>query len=67
MQWSQHEAIFNTKRAFKTTKYHKTNKMDTTSKEESEQFEPEIQSLQDEGSGTIDDDDEDEIEELHKR
>ena len=41
--------------------------MDTTSKEESEQFEPEIQALQDEGSGTIDDDDEDEIEELHKR
>ncbi|XP_042562489.1 cardiomyopathy-associated protein 5 isoform X1 [Clupea harengus] len=40
--------------------------MDTTSKEESEQFEPEIQALQDEGSGTIDDDDEDEIEELHK-
>ncbi|XP_041956299.1 cardiomyopathy-associated protein 5 isoform X5 [Alosa sapidissima] len=39
--------------------------MDTTSKEESEPMEPEIQALQDEASGSIDVDDEDEMEELH--
>ncbi|XP_062398861.1 cardiomyopathy-associated protein 5 [Sardina pilchardus] len=39
--------------------------MDTTSKEESEPMEPEIQALPDEASGTVDVDDEDEIEELH--
>ncbi|XP_076127443.1 cardiomyopathy-associated protein 5 [Alosa pseudoharengus] len=39
--------------------------MDTTSKEESEPMEPEIQALQDEASGSVDVDDEDEMEELH--
>ncbi|XP_063051196.1 cardiomyopathy-associated protein 5 [Engraulis encrasicolus] len=39
--------------------------MDTPSKEESDQMEPEIQNLQDEASGTIDVEDEDEFEELH--
>lgn len=38
-----------------------------TSKEENEPMEPEIQALQDEASGTVDVDDEDEIEELHNR
>lgn len=41
--------------------------MDTPSKEESDQMEPEIQNVQDEASGTIDVEDEDEFEELHNR